>query len=243
MESKGQTIAQAGVVVLGLVAGAGIGLLIGWLAGAPGVLPGFVGHIPWYTSRAAGVMAYLLLSATTLLGLAISTRAADGRLSRAVVFALHEHLSWLALGFIGLHAGALLLDHYQPFRPLDLFIPLLAGYRPFAVALGILSAYLAALLTASFYVRGWLGRRAWRAIHYSSFALYALATLHGVLAGSMGEAWMQWVYLVSGAAVGFLTCYRLLLALGTGGRRSAASTRAVRSAGGGSTPKQPAAAP
>ncbi len=182
-----------------------------WLIG-PALPAEFMTRLPWYISRGAGITAYLLLSATTLLGLAISTRLTDRWLSRAAVYALHEHLSWLALGFVGLHAGVLLVDTYQPFRLIDVLVPFASGYRPAAVALGIVGAYLMVLLVASFYLRARLGYRAWRVFHYSSFGLYVIATLHGVLAGDTGSTpWMAWLYLVSGTCVLLLTNYRILL--------------------------------
>ncbi len=176
-------------------------------------------RLPWYVSRAAGITAYLLLSMSTLLGLTISTRLLDRWVSRADAFALHEHLPWLALGSIVLHAGVLLFDSYQPFNLAQVLLPLTSDYRPFAVAIGIIGLYLAALLVASFYVRAWLGQRRWRLLHYASFALYALATLHGMVAAS-GDAWMHWVYLASGGAVLLLINYRILVEPRTVRRRA-----------------------
>jgi predicted ferric reductase len=187
-------------------------LLLGrWIAESLGY-GDLASRLPWYLSRAAGITAYLLLSATTVLGLAIATRIADRWLARPTVFALHEHLAWLGLAATGLHLGALLGDSYLPFRLDDLLIPLAAPYRPTAVAMGVIALYLSIVITGSFYVRARLGQRAWRAIHTASFATYVLATGHGVLAGSSTtQPWMQWLYLASGAAVLFLTNYRLLL--------------------------------
>jgi predicted ferric reductase len=128
------------------------------------------------------------------------------------VFTLHEHLAWLGLAITGLHVAALLGDSYLPFHVIALLVPLTAPYRPAAVALGIMAMYLSVIITGSFSVRARIGHRAWRAIHTASFGAYALATAHGVLAGSsMGQPWMQWLYLGSGATVLFLTYYRLML--------------------------------
>jgi predicted ferric reductase len=202
----------------GLIAAGGYAAVAGllfagaWLAQVLGY-PDLASRLPWYLSRAAGITAYLLLSATTLLGLAVSTRIADRVIARPVVFGLHESLAWLGLAATVLHLGGLLVDSYLPFSVLDLAVPFVAPYRPTAVALGIIGLYLSAILTGSFYVRARLGQRAWRALHTASFLAYVLATGHGILAGtSTTQPWMQWLYLLSGGTVLLLTNYRLLLA-------------------------------
>ncbi len=188
-------------------------LLLGrWLAGAFGYAD-VASRLPWYLSRAAGITAYLLLTATTALGLALSSRIAGRWIERPAVFALHEHLALLGLAATGLHLGALLADSYVPFGIADLFIPFAAPYRAGAVTLGVVALYLSTVITSSFYVRTRIGQRIWRAIHMASFATYVLATAHGVLAGTgTTQPWMQWLYLGSGATVLFLTNYRLVLA-------------------------------
>ncbi len=197
--------------VAALAGTAVLSFALGRALGAEGVAT-LAGKLPWYTSRAAGTTAYLLLSVTTVLGLLISTRLLDRWLSRADAFALHEHCSWLALGFTALHAGALLVDRTEPFSLLQVLVPFTASYRPLATGLGVLALYLTALITASFYLRARIGQRAWRRLHAATFGLYVLATVHGLLAGSSSDmAWMQWLYLASGAAVLFLTLCRLLL--------------------------------
>lgn len=205
------------------------GWLIGWSAGHLLVLRGIVDKFPWYLSRAAAITAYVLLSGATVLGLSLSTRLLDRWLGRDRAFALHEHLSWLALAATALHGGALLFDRYEPFPLTGILIPFVATYRPAAVALGIVAAYLIGVVVASFYVRARLGRRVWRALHWSTFGLYAFATLHGLLAGSSsGQPWMQALYLASSTLVLFLTNYRLLLGPRAGGRPAeVARTRAA----------------
>jgi cytochrome b561 len=187
-------------------------VLLSWLAGRALAGDGFDGKAPWYISRAAGITAYLLLTASTAFGLLLSTRTAASRLRGPTVFALHEQLSWLALGLLALHVGALLVDTYEPFSVAGVLVPFVADYRPAWTALGIIGLYTSIALTASLYVRDRIGQRGWRTLHYGSFGLYVIATLHGLLAGnSTGQAWMQWLYLASGALVLGLTLYRILL--------------------------------
>jgi sulfoxide reductase heme-binding subunit YedZ len=205
------------VAALGATAGA---LAAGMLAmllssAAPALALG--SNLPWYITRAAGVTAYLLLSTDAILGLAISTRLLDRLISRASSFILHEWLAWLALGATGLHVIALLVDTVQPFSFADILIPLAASYRPIATGLGVIAMYLAVLITLSFYVRRRIGGRAWRTLHYATFALFVLATVHGITAGATQDlGWMQWAYTSSATLVGFMTAWRVV-----NGRRAA----------------------
>jgi sulfoxide reductase heme-binding subunit YedZ len=210
-----------------LVALAGV-VLFAWLGGR--VLGGssFSGTASWYISRAAGIVAYTLLSLSALLGIAMTTQFWSTKLSRPSLNGLHEQCSWLALGFLVLHVGALLVDTFQPFRVVDILVPLSSAYRPFSVGLGIVAIYLLILLNLSFYVQNRIGHHAWRVIHYASFALYALATLHGIFAGnSTGDLWMRAIYATSLllvlAAVAYRVVQRPASTPTAGARRSSAA--------------------
>jgi len=95
--------------------------------------------VVWYTARSAGIVAYLLLTSSVVLGLLLSTRA---KLSwpRFAVQDVHRFLSQLTAIFIVIHGGALLLDQVVPFSLRQELVPFTSSYRPFAVALGIVSA-------------------------------------------------------------------------------------------------------
>lgn len=213
-------------IVLGALGGGALILLLDRLISGIELSAVFGGELPWYTTRAAAVTAYLLLSASTMLGLGIATRTLDRLMSRATAFALHEWLSWLALGAVVLHVGALLVDSFEPFSLANVLVPFNASYRQVTTGLGVLGLYLMLLITLSFYVRTHIGQKAWRTLHFGTFALYLLATVHGIFSGaSQDMAWMQWVYIGSVAAVFFLLSTRTL-----GGRRGQTAKRRVGSA-------------
>lgn len=173
---------------------------------------GFAEQAPWLISRAAGISAYLVLSASAIFGLLLSLRRAIQRLDRPAVFALHEHCSWVGLGFVTLHVGALLVDRYEPFSVVNVLVPFTAHYRPLWTGVGVLTLYLTVLLTASFYVRARIGHLTWRTLHYGSFAAFVMATFHGLFAGnSTGEPWMQTLYAAGAASVAALVAARLYL--------------------------------
>src|SRR3990170_107000 len=98
-------------------------------------------HFFWYLARAFGVVAFLLVTLSTSLGLLISTRLGDRLFERAWAFELHKFAWLLGLGFLGLHMAVLLPDPWTRFRVIDLLVPATSAYRPWAVALGVLAMY------------------------------------------------------------------------------------------------------
>ena len=70
-------------------------------------------------------------------------------------------------------------------------------------------------------LRGKLGARTWRKLHYGSFALYVLATAHGIAAGTdTGRLFSTTVYAISIVSVTLLIGARALQPRGA--RRSRA---------------------
>ncbi len=222
----------ARALALSTLAGAALSALLLHITG-PGALLAITGsRLPWYVARAAAITAYVLLTGSLLLGLSITAKTQARGLNRADAFALHEFLSWLAWGFVGLHVAGLRIDTFQPFSHIDVLVPFASSYRTGAVALGIIGLYLLAILVTSFYIRQRIGHRTWRAIHFGSFLLFVVATLHGILAGSSsGTPAMQLVYLFSGGSVALLLLYRIA--------RSSHNSRRQAEPVPGSTPRLP----
>lgn len=165
----------------------------------------------WYLTRAAGLLAYLLLWLSTAWGLAVTSKIFDPLLHRAFTYDMHQYLSLLAIGFTVLHVGVLAADRYLPFSIAQILVPFIAPYRPLWVGVGVIGLYLTLLVTVTFYIRRWIGQRAFRAIHLSSFVAYAAVTLHGFFAGTDSVLWaMQFIYAGTFLAIVFLTSYWVL---------------------------------
>lgn len=168
------------------------------------------GHVFWFITRSAGIMAYLLLWLATVWGLAVAAKPLDRILPRLFTFDAHEFLSLLALGFTAVHVVALLFDSYDPFSIIQLFIPFAATYRPVWTALGIVGLDLAVLATVTFYLRQRIGFKTFRVLHYASFISYLGATLHGIFSGTDSAlAASQLMYLETALVVVLLTIYYL----------------------------------
>ncbi|MEO8538424.1 MAG: hypothetical protein ABI577_01695 [bacterium] len=168
------------------------------------------GHAAWYISRASGLAAFALLTGSVIFGLLISSKAADNSMSRLTVFTVHQFLSVLSLAFLAVHAGSLLFDGFFHFTVFDLFLPFAAPYKPFMVGLGVISAWLAAAVTGSFWARKYIGQKAWRKLHFASFGAFVLSWFHGITAGTdTSRLPVTMLYAVSMTTVMALLAYRI----------------------------------
>jgi methionine sulfoxide reductase heme-binding subunit len=167
--------------------------------------------LDWYTARAAGVIAYLLVSFVVVLG---TTMAGKTRLERWPQFALeevHRFAGLLVGAFVTIHVVTIAIDSWLPFSLASLTVPLLDRYRVVWVALGIVAAELLLALAVTNHYRRRLPYRIWRRAHYLNFAVWSAATLHGIGSGTdRSTPWLLALYSVAIAAVVTSTTVRLL---------------------------------
>jgi sulfoxide reductase heme-binding subunit YedZ len=154
----------------------------------------------WILARASGLVAYALLTSSVLAGIVLKARPFGAALKAAAVADLHRFLAMLGLGFVALHASALVLDSTVRISVPALFVPGLVPYRPLWSALGVLAADLLLLVYVSSVLRRRIGVRAWRRLHWLTYAVFALATVHGLAAGTDGGT--SWAPALYGGAVG-----------------------------------------
>lgn len=164
----------------------------------------------WYLTRALATAAYLTLTVSILLGMLRSVaRQTKERLSW-IVDELHQVLSTLAMILVIGHLLTLLVDPFLPFTLSNLLLPFTEPYRPLAVRFGVLAVYGMVVLLLSSWIRRRIPYRLWRAVHYLSFLAFALATAHGLLAGSdAGEPWARAMYGGAATSVIFLFLVRV----------------------------------
>ena len=175
--------------------------------------------VTWDAARAGGFAAYVLLSAAVAVGLVLRNRWQTARWPRFVTNELHGYLSLLALIFVGIHVLAVLVDPFTRFGLVEVLVPLASHYRPLWMGLGVVALYLLLAVWATSRVRARLGIRAWRAIHYLSYGVYAAATVHGLGTGSDTRAfWAPLLYASSVLLVGGLAARRLLVPANAGQR-------------------------
>ncbi len=147
----------------------------------------------WLGIRASGITAWGLLTAVVVWGILLKTQLL-GRLAPPMkLLDLHRWLGIVALAFLLLHLGLLIVDPFQSFSVAQILVPGLAPGSTFAVALGTVAFWL--LLPASFLGRlrakmGAAGNGWFKRAHLIAYAAWPFATAHYVLAGT--DALAQW---------------------------------------------------
>lgn len=138
----------------------------------------------WFATRSTGIAALVLLTASMVLGILTSSRYARPNLPRFVTMGLHRNVSLLVLVFLALHIVTTIADSFAPVTWTDALLPFAGAYRPFWLGLGALSFDLLIALTVTSLLRGRLGYRTWRWIHWASYACWPIAVMHGLGTGT-----------------------------------------------------------
>lgn len=165
----------------------------------------------WLLARAGGIAAYVLLTTSVLAGLTVKSRPFGRAVKAATATDLHRTLAFLGLGFVAIHGASLLLDTTLKLSPAALVVPGLSPYRPVAVAAGVIAAELMLAVYVSFRYRRRIGMKAWRALHWVTYLVFAGATAHGLYSGTdSSRSWALALYLGAVGAVALATAWRAL---------------------------------
>jgi methionine sulfoxide reductase heme-binding subunit len=146
----------------------------------------------WYATRAAGLVALVLLTATTALGLLTAGRMSTRRWPRFLVAGLHRNISLLALMFLALHIGTTVVDTYTSIGLQDVLVPFLSGYHRFWLGLGAIASDLLIAISVTSALRSHIGVRLWRAVHWCGYLCWPIALAHGLGIGT--DASRSWVF-------------------------------------------------
>lgn len=167
----------------------------------------------WYATRGAGAVSLLLLTAVTCLGILTVLRWQSLSWPRFLTAGLHRNLALLSVVFLGVHIVSAIVDPYVSLGWATAIIPFSAAYRTLWLGLGVIAFDLVLAMTLTSLLRGRIGHRTWRAIHWAAYATWPLALLHGIGTGSDSTAvWMRGLDLVCIAAVLGAVAWRLLAA-------------------------------
>lgn len=180
-------------------------------------------HVWWYLARASGIVAALLVTVAVVWGLLLSTRVLRGAPRPAWLLDLHRMLGGLSVAFVVVHLVALVADSNEHFGAADVLVPFASGWRPAAVAFGVLAMYLLIAVELTSLAMRRLPRKWWHGVHLSSYVCFWFVVLHGALAGTdAANPLYRWGSLVAVVAVAGLTLYRVVV-----GRRARRRSRPV----------------
>jgi methionine sulfoxide reductase heme-binding subunit len=180
----------------------------------------------WYLNRATGVVLLVLMTLAVVLGVLVRLRGRLPGLPRFGVVGLHRNVALLSALLLGVHVGTAVVDAYVDVGLLDVLVPFVSGYRPFAVGLGTLALDLVLLVLVTSLLRGRLPLPLWRAVHLTTWLMWPIALVHGLTAGTdLGSGWLLALALgcaaaTAGAMVAAVHDRRSLVA--TPGRAAAA---------------------
>ena len=141
----------------------------------------------WFAIRASGITAWGLLTAVVIWGILLKTRLLGKLASPQALLIMHRWLSALALGFLALHMGLLMIDPVVRFTPAQILVPFIAPWQPLAVGLGAVAFWMLIPVSVVGRLRTRLGKagNAWfRRTHLIAYAAWPVATAHYVMAGT-----------------------------------------------------------
>jgi methionine sulfoxide reductase heme-binding subunit len=183
-------------------------------------------YVWWLGARSAGLVAFCLAAASVIVGLSMS--ASMQRRRYAASKDLHEQLALGSIVAVAVHGAMLFADRWLRPGLLGVLVPFAAPYRPLWTGLGVIAAYLAALLGLTYYARGLIGARRWRKLHRFTPVIYVLAAAHMLGAGSdRGTVGLRLLVLGTAVPIGALLGVRLLDAYRAPPRAPAKAARPV----------------
>ena len=138
----------------------------------------------WYATRATGLVTLVLLTATMLLGILTAGRLASEKWPRFLTVGLHRNITLLVLVFLALHVGTTVVDTYTSIPATAAVIPFASSYKAPWLGLGAMAVDLLLAVMVTSLLRGRLGLRAWRSLHWLAYACWPVALIHGLGTGT-----------------------------------------------------------
>jgi methionine sulfoxide reductase heme-binding subunit len=163
----------------------------------------------WYLTRASGIVALLLLTATMVLGLVTTNRIRARNWPGFAQQELHRRLSMITVVFLGLHVVTSVLDSYVSIGWISIFVPFVSSYGRFWVGVGALSLDFLLVVLVSSLLRAHMNASMWRALHWVAYASWPVALAHTYGFGTdSDEPWVILLGVVCVAAVGVALLWR-----------------------------------
>jgi sulfoxide reductase heme-binding subunit YedZ len=148
----------------------------------------------WYSTRATGLVALVLLTATVVLGVLTSVRLRTRNWPGFAFQSLHRRISLLTVVFVGLHVVTTVSDSFAPIGWVSAVVPFTSPYRRLWLGLGTVAVDLLLAVAVSSLLRHRISPHSWRALHWLAYASWPLAVAHGLGTGT--DPHLGWVFLL-----------------------------------------------
>ncbi len=145
-------------------------------------------HLFWLTSRAAGIAALILSSASVCIGLLMGRRLKG--ITGPDLRVTHEALSLATLAALLVHGLTLIGDSFMHPSLLAVSLPFVSSYKTLWTSTGIIAFWALALLGLSYYARRFIGNGRWRKLHRFTALAWLLGIVHSLGEGTdAGQTW------------------------------------------------------
>lgn len=165
----------------------------------------------WYTTRGAGAVSVVLLTAVVVLGILATVRAQSPNWPLFLTTGLHRNIALTTLVFLVLHIVTAVVDPFTNLGWAAAIVPFSSYYRTFWLGLGVIAFELLVAIVVTSLVRGLLGLRTWRLIHWLTYAAWPIGIVHGFGTGT--DVWSAWFIVLNAVCVGVVVIaagYRFL---------------------------------
>lgn len=159
-------------------------------------------QILWFATRGAGIVSLILFTVVLTLGILTVLRWQSAHWPRFLTAELHRTLALLSVVFLAIHILTAILDPYTNLGILAALVPFESSYRPLWVGLGVISLDLGISVLVTSLLRGVIGQRAWRAVHWLAYGSWPLAIAHTI--GSGSDAFAPWMVAIDAVCVGLV---------------------------------------
>ncbi len=167
----------------------------------------------WYATRATGLVALVLLTATTLLGILTANRTVSPRWPAFSLQALHRRLSVITMGFLACHILTSVVDTYVHIGWAAIVVPFASSYKRLWVALGSIGLDLLLAVAVTSHLRHKMRPGTWRAVHWLAYLSWPVALSHSFGIGTdMRQGWAVDLSIACVAAVAGAAMWRVSVA-------------------------------
>ena len=153
----------------------------------------------WYTTRGAGAVSLVLLTAVVVLGILSALRVQAAGWPRFLTTGLHRNLALMTLVFLALHIITAVVDPFTHLGWLTAVVPFSSSYRTLWLGLGTIAFELLLAIVVTSLARGLIGHAAWRMVHWLTYASWPVAVIHGIGTGT--DTLSAWLLVITVACV------------------------------------------